>query len=205
MKSYDYIIVFVIIYMVISTIEYLIHCYTMHNLLPIPLQYFSDLYNQHIEHHIISGKDPHFVLKKGDADLCIPFKNTIYVFTIVFFICYSLFLFYPRKIYSSYISFCIIIILSFVVLMWNTYHPFIHGLDGKDYCGWYSIPANQINPNSLYSQYIINNHIAHHYFKNEENGNYNVTLPFADFLFGTYNVIPSHTYAQPVSQRNAHS
>ena len=115
----------------------------------------------------------------------------MYIFT--FIVSYLLLMLYPKRISIFYIGITLAVIVLFAVLSWNTYHPIIHGLDGKKVCGIYAIPSKYIDNNSIYSSYVINNHKAHHYYKNEEKGNFNITLPFADFLFNSYKTIPTKT------------
>ena len=190
MKWYDFIIVFIIVFIIIyviaSIVEYSVHKYVMHN----PFPSLNHIYESHIYHHKNASLNPNLNLEEDDDNLCIPIDKSIYMYTITLAFSYFVLLFYPKKIPFVYISICVLIILLFAVLIWNTYHPIIHGLDGRKVCGIYSFPSEQINKNSEYTNFIINNHKAHHYYKNDEKGNYNITLPFADFLFGSYNVIP---------------
>jgi sterol desaturase/sphingolipid hydroxylase (fatty acid hydroxylase superfamily) len=186
MKWYDFIIVFIIIYMISSIVEYSVHKYVMHT----PFPSLNFIYESHIYHHKNAALNTNLTLEEDDDNLCVPIDKSIYMYTITLILSYLALLFYPKKIPFIYISVCVLIILLFAVLIWNTYHPIIHGLDGQKVCGIYSIPSDKINKDSQYTKFIINNHKAHHYYKNDEKGNYNITLPFADFVFGNYNVMP---------------
>jgi len=187
MRLYDYILVFLIIYIICSIVEYAVHKYVMH----LPFPYLNFIYQNHINHHNNAAANPDLSLEEDDDNLCLPLDKTIYMYIVAAFISYLILLLYPKKVNILYTCGCVLFITLFAVLMWNTYHPIIHGLDGRKICGLYSIPSKYINANSTYSDYVINNHKAHHYYKNNEKGNFNITLPFADFLFGSYKNIPN--------------
>ena len=189
MNWYDYIIIFVIIYCISSVIEYVVHKYIMHNKFP----FFDFAYKTHIEHHLNASKSHDLTLTEDDDNLCLPVDKTLYMYIFTFIVSYLLLMLYPKRISIFYIGITLAVIVLFAVLSWNTYHPIIHGLDGKKVCGIYAIPSKYIDNNSIYSSYVINNHKAHHYYKNEEKGNFNITLPFADFLFNSYKTIPTKT------------
>jgi len=192
MRVYDYILVFLIIYIICSIVEYAVHKYVMH----LPFPYLIYIYQSHVHHHNNAAASSDLSLREDDLqeyddNLCIPVDKTFYMYILALFISYFILLLYPKKVPLLYTGSCVLFITLFAVLMWNTYHPVIHGLDGKKICGIYSIPSKYINVNSTYSQYVINNHKAHHYYKHNEKGNFNITLPFADFLFGSYKTIPN--------------
>jgi len=186
MKWYDYIGVFVIIYFICSIIEYTVHKYVMH----LPFPYLNFIYKNHIYHHSNAAASPDLSLKEDDDNLCLPMDKNVYMYILALFVSYLVLLLYPKKVPILYIGGCVLFIILFAVLMWNTYHPIIHGLDGREVCGIYSIPSKDIDLTSTYSDYVINNHKAHHYYKNNEKGNFNITLPFADFFLGSYKTIP---------------
>tara|TARA_B100001093_G_scaffold503782_1_gene558645 strand:+ start:944 stop:1159 length:216 start_codon:yes stop_codon:yes gene_type:complete len=70
--------------------------------------------------------------------------------------------------------------------MWNTVHPEIHDVHYK-FTLKDGIPPNKYYKSLPYYNFLIRNHIKHHEIKGENKGNYNVTLPLADFILGSYN------------------
>ena len=186
MKWYDFIIVFIVIYMVSSIVEYTVHKYVMHS----PFFLLNSIYESHIYHHENAASNTNLTLDGDDDNLCLPIDKCIYMYLIAVFFSYIALLVYPRKVPFLYICLCVLVVILYAVLIWNTYHPLIHGLDGRKICGVYAISSKNINENSSFAKFIINNHKAHHYFKNEKKGNYNITLPFTDFILSNYNVMP---------------
>ena len=91
------------------------------------------------------------------------------------------FLFYPNV---SLIAIAITTssLLTFNVLVWNTYHAYIHGSDAFTLCYLKGIPREYVPTVNWYSSWIIDNHKKHHLFPA---GNFNIVFPGADYLFGT--------------------
>eukprot|EP00485_Elphidium_margaritaceum_P017425 CAMPEP_0202729046 /NCGR_PEP_ID=MMETSP1385-20130828/185936_1 /ASSEMBLY_ACC=CAM_ASM_000861 /TAXON_ID=933848 /ORGANISM="Elphidium margaritaceum" /LENGTH=94 /DNA_ID=CAMNT_0049395303 /DNA_START=395 /DNA_END=676 /DNA_ORIENTATION=- len=72
-------------------------------------------------------------------------------------------------------------------IAWNYVHPTLHlqpGLDLSD--GLDLIPRQKWITNTAYYNWLWKNHVYHHLCVGNNSGNFNVTLPAADWLFGTY-------------------
>lgn len=73
--------------------------------------------------------------------------------------------------------------------MWNAMHPLLHGKCDRR-LKWYEgidfIDPQWLEKTSLY-RWLWTNHVLHHLIPGTRQGNFNVTAPFADHLFGTYN------------------
>ena len=78
-----------------------------------------------------------------------------------------------KVIYIAFISFSIAFFYKF---MWDFLHYSFHDL--RD-----DLEINKLNP---YFYWWFRNHAYHHLVKGEAKGNYNIIVPGADFLFGTY-------------------
>jgi len=107
-------------------------------------------------------------------------------------------LYFLLKIVKINISplFVIVSVILFSIYQssfWNTIHPDIHnikenlnwneGIPGWD--GWKTIYSSvYINNNTNIYDWFINNHKLHHLRKGDRKGNYNVTLPGADWVLG---------------------
>jgi hypothetical protein len=71
--------------------------------------------------------------------------------------------------------------------MWNCIHPMIHHIHHslKVTEGIDAIPRTWMQKTFAY-QWLWQNHVLHHLVTGGNKGNFNVTLPGADWLFGTY-------------------
>ena len=97
------------------------------------------------------------------------------------------------KIKIIYVFLFVIIFSIYQTSFWNTIHPDIHNIsenitfnDGIPGFNIWKIIFSSIYISSnltLYEWFKIN-HTLHHLRKDEKKGNYNVTLPGADFIFG---------------------
>ena len=75
------------------------------------------------------------------------------------------------------------------ILIWNSIHGYIHYRDAQQ-MGSFSLcnkNTKLLADNSSFIRWLIENHKKHHTFKGPQKGNYNITLPGADFILGTYN------------------
>ena len=176
----------IFLYIFSSFQELLIHKYIMHN--DINLPYFKETYQKHIKHHIDTNKD--FTIKDNNiSNICFSFMTILPTFIVNVFVLYILF--------NTIVSLEIIIISIFLVLVahmviWNTMHCYVHYFDVNKICKntIYGLPKEYINENNIYVNWSLENHKAHHYYKGEEKGNWNVVLPGADFILGTHNTLP---------------
>ena len=173
-------------YFITSLQEYFMHKYIMHNKINIP--YLKETYDDHIKHHISTNKD--FTIKDNDhSNICFSFMTMLPIFFVNVFILYILF----YKIISLHIIVITVIIAQIIfIVIWNSLHSYIHFFSVNKICKntVYGIPPEYINPNNIYVKWSLENHKAHHYYKKDEKGNYNVVFPGADYLLGTYNTMP---------------
>ena len=159
----------------------------MHNVVKIP---FLDEYGKdHIKHHIATNKD--FTIKNNDPDnICFDFFTIIplYVSTVLI-----LYLFFNKMISLNIILIAVFITVCLHMVVWNTLHSYIHYFEVNDVCKntIYGIPSKYINEENFYVKWSLDNHRAHHYFKHEEKGNWNVVFPGADYIMGTHNKMPA--------------
>lgn len=195
---YDYVVVFVIVYIVATFLEYFNHKYIMHKHL-FGLSWFKAYYDSHIKHHIDAAKDKDFKMHEDTLeDMCFHLGNSIilgfqaYLFVVLITLVLYKFIL-KRPIYKFifiWSAVFVFITLMYVIVTWNTWHPIIHGLDGRKVCGMLAIPKDKVNKDGAFGKFIIDNHKTHHYYKHDEKGNYNITLPGADLIMGSYKKMP---------------
>lgn len=71
--------------------------------------------------------------------------------------------------------------------IWNSLHPQVHYQNRqlKWHEGLDIINRKWLSSTNIY-KWLWKNHVLHHLITGNKQGNYNVTMPFADFIFGTY-------------------
>ena len=76
--------------------------------------------------------------------------------------------------------------------VWNFVHPTIHFYPGlKQSEGLDLFPRQDWIRSTWIYNWLWRNHVLHHLLTGQNAGNFNVTMPFADWLFGTF-----HTSAE---------
>ena len=71
-------------------------------------------------------------------------------------------------------------------VMWNYIHPTLHLQPGiKLSEGPDLLPRREWMKDTFIYNYLWRHHVLHHFLKGENAGNFNVTLPGADWLYGT--------------------
>jgi hypothetical protein len=177
---------FVTLYILLSFEELFIHKYIMHDVIKIP--FLNDVGERHIKHHIATNPD--FSIKNNETEnICFDSTSAFAVYFITVTIMYLLF----HKIISSSIILVSVLVFSVIAwIIWNTLHSYIHFFDGNTLCQdtVVGIPKEYINEDNFYVKWSLDNHRAHHYFKKEEKGNWNVVFPGADYIMGTHNTMP---------------
>ena len=186
-----------LVYVMFSITEWLVHKYIMHG-----DKDESSFARNHIIHHIHTLPDMQLTDSTVYGQtidkylgLYFVWRSSIIVFGIGCIECFLL-----RAITGLNVSaFFMITRVSFFCLyqssFWNTIHPDIHeiplklswkeGIPGWD--GWKRIfGIIHVNNNMSLYDWLKANHRMHHLRKGVHKGNYNVTLPGADFIFGTY-------------------
>jgi hypothetical protein len=160
---------FTVSYLLATTQEWLFHRY-MH------IANASQIQKNHQKHH---------ASKEFSDDICFDIRNGTDFFQLFLFFMGNNtalgLLFYP-SVSLVCISTTSAFLLTFNIFVWNTYHPFIHGLDGFALCFLKGIPRENVPTLNLYSSWVIENHLNHHL---HPNGNFNIVFPGADYLFGT--------------------
>lgn len=80
------------------------------------------------------------------------------------------------------------VLVAYQSAMWNCMHPMLHGKRQRQ-LRWYEgidfIDPEWFETTKLY-RWLWKNHVMHHLIPNSKQGNFNVTAPLADHLFGTY-------------------
>tara|TARA_B110000977_G_scaffold84695_1_gene113100 strand:- start:12270 stop:12857 length:588 start_codon:yes stop_codon:yes gene_type:complete len=86
---------------------------------------------------------------------------------------------------KSYICYIFAMTCMYSVL-WNNMHVDMHGVKGTiDYKSGIPNSSGLLSRGPVY-RYLWKYHAIHHLQKGDTKGNYNIILPGADFLFGTY-------------------
>jgi hypothetical protein len=176
-----------VLYLLISFEEFFVHKYVMHNVINLP--FVNEVGERHIKHHIATNKD--FSIKNNETEnICFDYISSFVIFFVTVSIMYLLF----HKIVSLSIIFVsVLIIITIALIIWNTLHSYIHYFEVNEVCKntIYGIPSKYINEENFYVKWSLDNHRAHHYFKHEEKGNWNVVFPGADYIMGTHNKMPA--------------
>lgn len=182
----------VLLYVAWSCLEYLAHRYLMHATCAIPFATHHRLHHSATRSDMTLDKhrDGYATLGKQE-NLCMTGWESLAMYAAGFLMVVPCVALVGAKIRSSITVFTAIFALCLTIytnVTWNTIHPLTHG-QTQSICGKLVLQNPTLIQNPLFA-WLQRNHRAHHYFKGTEKGNYNVTLPGADFLFGTYRVIP---------------
>jgi hypothetical protein len=173
-------------YMLATFEEYFIHKYIMHQMIDLPV--LKETAEEHIKHHKATNSD--YTIKENDhSNICFSFTTNLLPIILILFITYFLF----RKIISTWIILLTIFLFYIIhIISWNTLHSYVHYFEVNTICTdtFYGIPKEYINENNIYVKWSLENHRAHHYYKGEQKGNWNVVYPGADYIMGTHNILP---------------
>ena len=186
------------IYIFSSILENLIHRYVMHKPL-INISFFNNVYKNHILHHKATTRDgslnkniKNYNELGNEESLCLSGWEYLIVFGTVIFIITPLSIKLAGEKFNSLNSlFALIFALLlclYAKITWNTIHPYLHK-ETPLKCGNSFTITNEKIINNFYYRWLMNNHVAHHLIKGNKKGNFNITLPGADFIFGTYNTM----------------
>ena len=171
---------FINLYIIFSIIEWIVHKYIMHSNLNINIS------NNHILHHKQTKSNMNILLnnKNKYSGIFFTWNETILVLTVGLLVALMLNYFYKLNI--IYVVIITILFAFYQSTLWNTLHPEIHNVK-------YKISIKEGIPHNYYLKYLpyynwlYVNHVKHHKIKNSKKGNYNITLPGADFIFLSYN------------------
>jgi len=194
MQTIGYYIVFTILFYIALTLtEWTIHRYLMHG------DERMELSRHHKAHHRITERDMSLSTVLESEGLYFGLREVTFILTMSIVIGFLIQILIG-SITRIWISPWYIISLSlftsvYIISFWNTIHPELHGRpiptcrDGAPgWMGWKTIYSNLSFPGMEMNVYewFQKNHIMHHLRKGDRKGNYNVTLPGADFILGTY-------------------
>jgi len=182
-----------LLYFVFSFTEWFVHRYFMHAPKSVSL-----LSNDHWTHHehtqddmCLTQDDDYHKDKNKYLGLFFIWPYTVVVFTVGLLeaACLNLLLQqFHMGVPWWFVVLWVLLFGFYQSSFWNTIHPDIHdvatqltwseGVPGWD--GW----KTGFHAIGLYD-WMKQNHVMHHLRKQEQKGNFNVTLPGADFLTGT--------------------
>ena len=194
-------IIFVsLLYVGFTFSEYFVHRYVMHS----TNINHNMLSSSHWNHHKHTLKNMELV-KSSEYNLPVQQYTGLYLtwdYTGAIFVVGLIegeFLYLFLKFHNIVITqlFLILWVFLFSVYQtsfWNTVHPDVHkvydniswreGIPGWN--GWMLLFSSiYVDKNVTLYQWFINNHTIHHLRKGLHKGNYNVTLPGADYILGT--------------------
>jgi len=178
----------ILIYLLISFIEWYIHKNCMHendnNLLITmfdKLYYFfysADFRKSHIDHHINTDNNGHIDDDEGATvrtsykyiNLLLPWIPYCLITKIIFN--------YSLKTYSYFLLLFFIIAWIYEIL-WNCFHLKYHRWEDN-------YNEEGIIENNFIYKYLEKYHMIHHYNKDDNKCNYNIILPIMDHIMGTY-------------------
>jgi hypothetical protein len=195
-----------LLYISTSIQEWFIHKYMMHSNENYPLKnIISGIYKNiykieqsetHINHHSITNNE-NKVSTEDEGMLYggynIPF-TTLIGFIIYFVISKAIKYEHTRNEYLI-IFITWIGISSVYYFLWNILHPTYHEYK-------YSENYENIKDNFIY-KYLEKYHMIHHLNKGEKKCNFNIILPFADFILGTYKgCVDNRDFCNSDSEKN---
>lgn len=186
----SYLVYIMYIYFIGSNLEYIFHRFLMHND-QMPYGKYHVTHHKHTDNdmYLINTDSKEYKDIGVEENLIIDMRETLIISTFVYFFAYIFYTFFPIKINIYFIILVPLIFIIYSMIMWNSIHPYIHYKCGKDYT-FISLPCDftkYIAKNSDFVKWLLDNHKKHHIYKGDEKGNYNITLPGADFLYNTYN------------------
>ncbi len=191
MEKKKLLITIITIYIIVSFLEWYIHRFLMHytdnKVINFINYFFKKIYhgihghsqdNSHVQHHTV-------VLNNGDVDedddgMFFNSKNI----PLVTLSCFSIYYLISRifQYNHSRNEYIIILLVSTIISflyykLWNILHPSYHNYHTNNYIF--------IKNNPIY-KYLKNYHMIHHLNKGKDKCNFNIVLPGADFILGTY-------------------
>eukprot|EP01084_Bolivina_argentea_P015133 28306_1 len=199
-------------YWIASIIEWMIHNLCMHavNKDLVPGKAFKDINRQHVIHHNATNVDMSVVptedkyAKQGLSMRWQKFQGLYFVWPVCISIIsggivggpvvnFLLRIIAYKCGYNYDLSYSTTMLYGIAITMymcfgWNYVHPQLHLQPGLSLTeGLDLLPRSQWIDNTFWYKWLWRNHVIHHFLGLGANaGNYNVTLPGADHLFGTY-------------------
>jgi hypothetical protein len=156
--------------------------------------------NSHINHHkqtMLNQTLPDDYIEEG---LVFNLIDSEILYTLIFFVVGTIlfWLFFPKFKKSFSLLFMIIfsvVFISVYMYIWSSIHSHYHSryvesnkpLKNNPKITIYSpLPFFIPHESSYIYKYLYWYHSLHHLNKGEDKGNYNILIPFFDFIFGTY-------------------
>jgi hypothetical protein len=185
-----------LVYSMFSMTEWFVHKYIMHG-----DKDKTSFARDHIVHHIHTLPDMKLSSSSEYGDNIDKYLGLYFIWRssiVVFFIgctqCFILNYITGLNVSAFYIITLVFIFCLYQSSFWNTIHPDIHeiplnltwkeGIPGWN--GWKHLFSTITIDNITLYDWLKANHRMHHLRKGTNKGNYNVTLPGADFIFGSY-------------------
>lgn len=191
----EVIVVFLMMYVSLSTVEWGLHKYFMHNKITCMGSFIEAVGYRHITHHIATRQDMS-IDKETDGyeklgkeeNMCLIWDSILVITALMLIFVFSISACLGVPVW---IPLTILLILEVYSLsMWNTLHPAIHGRSGYDMGAPLAARegtfAYDMLINSSLGQFLWRNHVLHHNIKKPYKTNFNITLPFADYVYGTH-------------------
>lgn len=177
------------LYLLFSMAEWFVHRHLMHG------SPDKKIARDHLTHHLRTRPDMSLTVPATDG-LFFTWSYSIAILLVGLAIAFVAKLAFPR-VTPAFVFICVLFFWAYQSSMWNTIHPRVHGVAGQHmtwregipgWSGWTAafsrVPVGRYT--SL-DAWLLENHAKHHRIKGPGKGNYNITLPLADFVFGTYN------------------
>lgn len=176
------ILFFASVYLVASLQEWLFHKYLMHRN---SLSLFKSLYLNHILHHKTTMED--YSIRNGETEyICVDIYGTEDILQIAFVFSFNTGFFYfvfGKTVSLFIISTTVAMMLLVNILVWNTIHPYVHGMDPALVCHPPGLAKKYLSEKSNpIVRFLVENHKRHH---DNKNTNFNIVFPGADYLLGT--------------------
>lgn len=186
----SYLVYTIYIHFIGTNVEYLLHRFIMHN----DSYYYGKFHTTHHKHtdnkmNLINKNTKEYQNMGQQENLIIDLSEVLAVTIGVYSFVYIFYILYPIKINLYFMILVPLIYIIYTTIMWNSIHPYVHHKCGTNYTSL-SLPCNiteHMAEKNSFVKWLVNNHKKHHIYKGDSKGNYNVTIPGADFLYNTYN------------------
>jgi len=190
-------------YLILTFVEWYIHRYLMHkhtnqfvHFINYPINYLYESVHgfdqtvDHVEHHSRVENDGS--VKDEDKGMLFHIYGVPFITTISFILyCIASYIIGNKHSQYEYIgNFILFIVISFTYyFLWNILHPSYHNyMDNKE-----QYINSWVENNSIY-KFLLKYHLLHHLNKGDTKYNFNIIIPGADYLFGTYKGCVDNTH-----------
>lgn len=176
------------IYIILTFTEWFIHKNVMHKsdnkIGKIMNEFYYLIHKEyhsksHINHHSIM--DPNGKILEEDSGMYFNFYSSLFLIPITFITYLIISGLINKHTYNEYII--IFIVLSILSLsyykIWNIIHPKYHRYND-------TYNKNNFIENNFIYKYLEKYHMIHHLNKGDNKCNFNIIVPGADFIMGTY-------------------